>query len=254
MKIASYNVNGIRAAIKKGLVEWIAEHDFDIIGFQETKCQPGEIDEDVFRKMGYELYWHSAEKKGYSGVLTMSKLTANQVHLGMNQEVYDREGRVLVTKFGDWILINCYFPSGSSGETRHAFKMDFLYDFEKWIRPRILASDKLIVLGDYNIVHQGIDIHNPKRRDNPSGYRPEERAWLSHWFSNGMTDSFRHLHPDKQEFSWWTYRAGARNKNKGWRIDYQSVSNNIAPLIKAYQHLKEDQHSDHCAGVLTIDL
>lgn len=253
MKIITYNVNGIRAAMKKGLMEWVEAQNADIICFQETKSQPEQVDNSIFEDLGYHAYWHSAEKKGYSGVLTLSKKEADQVIIGMNNPKYDSEGRVIRTDIGEWTILNCYFPSGSSGEERHQFKMDFLHDFQPFIDQLKSEKDKIIIVGDYNIVHQGIDIHNPDRRDNPSGYRPEERAWMDNWFENGFTDAYRYLYPEKIEYSWWSYRAGSRGKNKGWRIDYISVSSSEKERIKSFAHYKDDQHSDHCALELVID-
>lgn len=253
MKIASYNVNGIRAAIKKGLFEWVRDQEYDIICFQETKAHEKQIDESVLEEAGYRHYWHSAEKKGYSGVATFSKIEPTQVIAGTGQEVYDREGRILRTDFGDLTILNCYFPSGSSSEERHEFKMKFLHDLKPFFIDTIKERPRTIILGDYNIVHQDIDIHNPQRRDRPSGFRPEERAWLDEWFNGPFTDAYRHLYPDQQQFSWWSYRAGARDRDKGWRIDYISVTDELVPMVKDCKHYREVKHSDHCAVELLFD-
>jgi len=246
MKLASYNVNGLRAALKKGLVPWVSDQNFDIICFQETKSQPEQVDLAKFESMGYHSYWHSAEKKGYSGVLTLSKSNADYVYKGMGKKIYDDEGRILRIDIGDLSLLNCYFPSGSSGEIRHEFKIKFLKDFKLFINNMIKERPNLIVVGDYNIVHGDLDIHNPERKDLPSGFRPEERKWLDVWFRNSFDDAFRKCHPHKQEFSWWSYRAGSRERNKGWRIDYISASKSISHLIKDAGHNNKAIHSDHC--------
>ncbi|MCB0691949.1 MAG: exodeoxyribonuclease III [Saprospiraceae bacterium] len=248
MKIATYNVNGIRAAITKGLFEWVDEQDFDVLCLQETKAEESQIDESVLDNAGYHHYWHSAEKKGYSGVATFTKTPATQVIAGMNNQKYDSEGRILRTDFGDITLLNCYFPSGSSGEDRHEFKMQFLADFAPWIETLKKERPNLIIVGDYNIVHKEIDIHNPERKDNPSGYRPEERAWMDDWFGKmGFTDAFRWLHSEQQDvYSWWSYRAGSRQKNKGWRIDYISVSDTLKDRVQSVVHYPHVLHSDHC--------
>lgn len=254
MKVLTYNVNGIRAALKKGLTEWLMDQNADVICFQETKSQPEQVPLDDFEKAGYSAHWHSAVKKGYSGVLTLSKLPVDHVSAGMANEKYDKEGRVLRTDIGEWTILNCYFPSGSSGEERHAFKMDFLHDFAPFIQEIQKEKDKIIVVGDYNVVHTEMDIHNPQRKDKPSGYRPEERAWMDDWFGKyGFTDAFRHQHPETIEFSWWSYRAGSRPRNKGWRIDYISVSNSEKDRIKEVKHYKDDLHSDHCGLTMIID-
>ena len=254
MKIISYNVNGLRAAVKKDLIKWLKKEKPDVFCIQESKSQEEQVDPAPFEKLGYKAYWHSAVKKGYSGVVTFTKVEPDKVVSGIKMDKYDSEGRVLQTDFGDWTLLNCYFPSGSSGDARHAFKMDFLQDFGPWVKKLLKKRPKLIILGDYNIVHEDLDIHNPTRKDKPSGFKPEEREWLAKWFKNDFTDAFRHCHPETQEFSWWSYRAGARKNNKGWRIDYISVSKAIENKIISASHLSKAMHSDHCPVMVEIDL
>jgi exodeoxyribonuclease-3 len=253
--IVSYNVNGIRAALRKGLLDWLQSEQIDILCIQETKATPEQVKERVaFEDIGYHQYWHSAEKKGYSGVAVFSRQMPDQVMEGCGIPHIDREGRIIRADYGEWTLLNCYFPSGTSGDERQAFKMDFLADFQKWIDELKKERPKLIIVGDYNIAHTEIDIHDPVRNKKNSGFLPEERAWLSAWFDNGFTDAFRTLHPDKVEYSWWSYRANARANNKGWRIDYQSVSDNLkTQLLEAYQ-MTDVHHSDHCPVWLKIAL
>ena len=252
MKIVSFNINGIRAAVNKGLWDWIQQEQPDYIGFQEVKATPEQIDLQLMRDLGYHIIWHAAEKKGYSGVAVFSKQQADQAVIGVSMEKYDAEGRVIRTDFGDLTLLNCYFPSGSSGEDRHAFKLEFLEDFKAWVSRLKEERPNLIVLGDYNIVHTALDIHNPDRKDNPSGYRPEERAWMDTWFSLGFADAYRRVYPERIAFSWWSYRAGARQKNKGWRIDYCAVSDTLSDRIIDCHHQKDVLISDHCPVVLTM--
>ena len=255
MRIVSYNVNGIRAALKKGLVDWLKETNPDIFCIQESKSQEGQVPEEIFADLGYHALWHSAEKKGYSGVTTFSKMKPDNVIAGMGNDKYDVEGRVIRTDFDDLTVVNTYFPSGSSSEERHAFKMDFLNDFAPWVEQLNAEREKVMILGDYNIVRLDKDIHNPQRKDNPSGFRPEERDWLNNWFEGAFVDAYRELYPDKEDvYSWWSYRAGSRQKNKGWRIDYISVSNSMASGITEVFHDKESQHSDHAAIVMDIKL
>lgn len=255
LKIVSYNVNGIRAALRKGFIDFLKEGDYDIICIQETKANLEQVPVESFEEMGYHHHWHSAQKKGYSGVLTMSKNAPDKVIAGMGMEKYDNEGRILRTDFGDWTLLNCYFPSGTSGEIRQDFKMEFLADFDQWIKKLKKKRSKLIIVGDYNIAHTEIDIHNPVSNKKSSGFLPEERAWMTKWFENGFADAFREIHPEQKDaYSWWSYRANSRANNKGWRIDYQSVSNNIKEHIKAVEHLKDAVHSDHCGVLMEIDL
>ncbi len=245
-KIVSFNVNGLRSAIQKGLLEWLSQNTFDIVCLQEIKMDASLADSAVFEDLGFHSYWHSAQKKGYSGILTLSREKPTGIEYGCGIPEYDCEGRIMRLDFGDWSVINCYIPSGSSGEDRHAFKMQFLRDFGPWMQQVIAKRKKLIVVGDYNIVHKELDIHNPDRKDNPSGYRPDERAWLNEWFDSWFADSFRTVFPDKREFSWWSYRAGSYQKDKGWRIDYQSISKPWADRVMDYKHHKTIRFSDHC--------
>ncbi|MEM1214565.1 MAG: exodeoxyribonuclease III [Bacteroidota bacterium] len=254
MKIVSYNVNGIRAAMRKGLVEFLAENDFDIVCLQEAKALAEQVDMTPFEDLGYAHHWHSAEKKGYSGVVTLTKLAPTHVQAGTGMEQYDYEGRILRTDFGAWTLLNCYFPSGSSGDARQDFKMEFLTDFHNWVKELRQERPQLIIVGDYNIAHTEMDIHDPIRNKKSSGFLPEEREWMTQWLADGFTDAFRHKNPEEIAYSWWSYRANARANNKGWRIDYQSVSDNLRDRIQAVRHYPDAQQSDHCALVMDIDL
>ena len=253
MQIISYNLNGIRAAIKNGLIEWLATHNFDILCFQEVKATPDQIDLTLFENLGYKLVgWAAAEKKGYSGVAIFSRIPAQNVKVGCEIDIYDCEGRVIRADFGDLTIVNTYFPSGTSGETRQDLKMKFLVDYHIWINKLRKDRPNLIVTGDYNIAHQEIDLHDPKGNKNTTGFLPQERAWLTQWFESGFTDAFRFKNPDLIQYSWWSYRAGARANNKGWRIDYQSVSNNMNTRIMACKQLPDVVHSDHCPVWLDI--
>lgn len=253
-RIISYNLNGIRAALNKGLAEWLIQEDFDIVCIQETKAQPDQVDLSPLKEAGYHAYWHSAQKKGYSGVLTLSKTEPDLVDAGCNNHKYDSEGRILRTDFGDWTLLNCYFPSGTTGDVRQEFKYQFLDDFFEWVQELRKTRPKLIIAGDYNIAHTEMDIHDPKGNKNSSGFLPEEREWMTKFFNSGFTDPFRKVHPDLVEYSWWSFRANARANNKGWRIDYIAVTDNLADKVKELRHLTAVKHSDHCPVYLEIDL
>ena len=255
MKIVSYNVNGIRAALRKGLVDWLAENDFDIVGLQETKAVREQVDEEALRRieeLGYTLHWHSAERKGYSGVATLSRVPVLDRLDGCAMPHVDCEGRVLQTDYEDFTLLNCYFPNGGANETRHRFKQDFMRDFLRYTQELRKRRAELIVIGDYNIAHTELDIHNPKANQKSSGFLPEERAWMSEWFADGFVDPFRSLYPEKQEYSWWSFRGGARQNNKGWRLDYASVTDNLRERVVDLTHWKDDVHSDHCPVVLEL--
>ncbi len=246
-KIVSYNVNGVRAALTKGLAEWLKEGNYDIVCIQEIKAEREQVDTSVFDELGFvHQYWHSAEKKGYSGTLTLSKKPATYVSSESGLSDYDKEGRILRTDFEDITLFNCYFPSGTSGDERQDFKIGFLNEFQNFINNLKKERPNIIVVGDYNIAHQEIDIHDPKGNKNSTGFLPEERAWMTQWFESGFTDAFRSLNPDTVQYSWWSYRAGARARDKGWRIDYQSVSESLHDKIVASTQLKDALHSDHC--------
>jgi len=245
--IISYNVNGLRSAINKGFLDWIAQEQPDIIGIQEIKAQQEDIDLAPIEQLGYHHYWHPAEKKGYSGVATFTKLKPSLVIQGCGLEKYDREGRCLRTDFDDWTLLNCYLPSGTTGDERQNFKMEFLEDFYELVQQLKKERPNLVILGDYNIAHNEIDIHNPKSNKNSSGFLPEERAWMTKWLSEGgFADAFRTIHPSKQEYSWWSFRANARANNKGWRIDYQCVSGLMVDRLQNAGQLTDIVHSDHC--------
>ena len=254
MKIATFNVNGLRAVSKKGFWPWFQKQNIDIIGLQEIKVKEDEVNKAEFEMLGYYSYWHSAEKKGYSGVATLTKIKPENVVKGIGIEEIDREGRVLRTDFKDFTVINVYVPSGTSGEDRHQFKMKFLHYFDDYISKIKKEKENIIVLGDFNIVHTRLDIHNPDRKDNPSGYRPDERAWLDHWFHSGFHDAFRLIYPDRIQFSWWSYRARSRERNKGWRIDYISVSDSLKDKVKDVTFYSDIVFSDHCLIVMDIDL
>ncbi len=248
MKLLTYNLNGIRSAMSKGLVDWLGVHNFDVLCFQEVKATHDVVDLKPFEDLGYGYHWHAAEKKGYSGVATFSREKPEQAVLGCGLPHYDCEGRILRTDFGDITVLNCYFPSGTSGDLRQDVKMQFLDEFYDYVQALKAERPNLIIVGDYNIAHTEKDIHDPVRNKNTTGFLPEERAWMTKWFTSGFTDSFRLMHPDAVEYSWWSYRAGARANNKGWRIDYISVSDIIKYRIIGAGHFRDAVHSDH-AGV-----
>lgn len=254
MNIISYNVNGIRAAAKKGFIEWLVESGADVVCIQETKAQADQIPVLELKYAGYDYYGLSAQKKGYSGVAILSKTKPDNVVYGMGIEKYDNEGRFIRADYGDLSIVSVYHPSGTSGEERQSFKMQWLDDFQEYVHRLQKERPNLVLCGDYNICHRPIDIHDPIRNANSSGFLPEEREWIDGFIKSGFTDSFRHVNGDKKDsYSWWSYRANARANNKGWRIDYCMVSDNIKNRISDADIIPSAMHSDHCPISLKLD-
>ncbi len=250
--IITYNVNGIRAAIRKDFIPWLAAVNPDIVLLQETKAMKEQVPVEEFETLGYHHYWHSAEKKGYSGVAILSKQKPDRVVEGMGIERYDREGRFIRADYGDVSVISVYHPSGTNDE-RLQFKLRWLDDFQEYIDSLKEERPKLVISGDYNICHKPIDIHDPVRNAKVSGFLPEEREWLDGFVDSGFTDTFREFNQDPHHYTWWSYRAGARKKNKGWRIDYHMVSNNLKNKLHRTVILPDAVHSDHCPVLVDID-
>ncbi len=252
-KIITYNVNGVRSAVSKGLLEWMQVVDPDIICIQETKAHVADIPIMLFNEIGYHVYPLSAQKKGYSGVAIISKTEPDNVVCGIDIHKYDHEGRFIRADYGDVSVVSVYHPSGSSGDERQAFKMEWLEDFTLYINELKKTRPKLILSGDYNICHKPIDIHDPIRNANSSGFLPEEREWMTRFLETGFTDSFRYFNQETQQYTWWSFRSNARAKNLGWRIDYHMVSQNLESQLKRSVILPAVVHSDHCPVLLEID-
>ena len=253
-KIISYNVNGIRAALKKDWIEWLKSEDPDVVCIQETKANKEQLDLSVFENAGYKHYWYSAQKKGYSGVAILSKKEPDHIEYGCGIEKYDNEGRILRADYGDFSVLSCYFPSGSSGEERQAFKMEFLADFVPYVTELRKTRPNLLISGDINICHEAIDIHNPVSNKKSSGFLPEERQWITDFLALGYIDTFRTLNKEPHNYTWWTYRFGARGKNLGWRIDYHFITDSLSDKLKSADILSEAVHSDHCPIVVDLDV
>jgi exodeoxyribonuclease-3 len=254
LKIITYNVNGLRSAITKGLPEWVEQEQPDVLCIQETKLQPDQFSATIFDELGYDAHLFSAQKKGYSGVAILTKKKPDHVEIGMGIEKYDNEGRFLRADFGDLSIVSVYHPSGTSGEERQEFKMEWLEDFQNYVVELQKTRPNLILCGDYNICHEPIDIHDPVRNAKNSGFLPEERAWMTRFLSAGFIDTFRYIHPDKKQYTWWSYRFNARMNNKGWRIDYCMVSEPMKSRISEAYILNDVIHSDHCPAVLKITI
>ena len=247
MKIISYNVNGIRAALKKGFDKWLETHPADVICIQENKAQQSDIDSRVFEALGYSDHWFCAQKKGYSGVTVFTKIKPDSVECGTGHQMSDDEGRVLTLTLGKIKLINAYFPSGTTGDVRQSYKYQWLDEFHDYLENLKQSNPYVILCGDYNIAHKEIDIHNPAGNKKTSGFLPEERAWMDKFYSNGWIDTFRELHPEPHRYTWWSQRfPSVRAANKGWRIDYISITAPLRPYLRDSEIYPEVKHSDHC--------
>ncbi len=253
MTIVSYNVNGIRAAIRKGLLDWLQQANPDVVCLQEIKAHPEQLDLEVFEQAGFPYhYWYPANKKGYSGVAILSKIEPDHVEYGTGIEYMDFEGRNIRADFDDVSVMSLYLPSGTNTD-RLDHKFKFMDDFQSYIDELKEEKPNLIICGDYNICHQAIDIHDPVRLKTVSGFLPEEREWIDSFINSGFIDSFRHFNDEPHNYSWWSYRANARNNNKGWRIDYNLVAEPLKDRLKRAVILPEAYHSDHCPVLVEIE-
>lgn len=246
MKIYSYNVNGIRSALSKGLASWILSELPDMLCIQEIKATPDQVDLSELETAGYTTYWFPAQKKGYSGTALISRIKPDKVHYGIGHSLFDDEGRVIRADFGDLTLLCTYFPSGTTGDIRQAIKMEFLETYLQFISELKKTRPNLIISGDYNICHKPIDINKPENKKGVSGFLPEEREWMDRFEASGFTDTFRLFNNQPEQYSWWSYRAGSRGKNLGWRIDYHWVSDTLRDQVTSAGILPQVVHSDHC--------
>ena len=253
MKIVSYNVNGIRAAMNKGFVEWLKSVDADVICIQETKAMKEQVAVEDLEEVGYKHhYWFSAQKKGYSGVAVLCKEQPDHVEFGTGIDYMDFEGRNLRVDFGDISVMSMYLPSGTNLD-RLDFKLKYMADFQKYADTLRKTHENLIVCGDYNICHEAIDIHDPVRNKNVSGFLPVEREWIGNFIKSGFIDSFRHFNKEPHNYTWWSYRANARANNKGWRLDYGMVNGSLKDRLKRSVILSDAKHSDHCPILFEIE-
>jgi exodeoxyribonuclease-3 len=254
MKIISYNVNGIRAAINKGFLDWLQQANPDVICLQEIKATEDQIPTNDITAAGYPYqYYFSATKKGYSGVAILSKIEPKKVVYGTGIESMDFEGRNIRADFENLSVMSLYLPSGTNMD-RLSHKFDYMDQFQDHINNLKVEFPNLVIGGDYNICHQAIDIHDPIRNAKVSGFLPEERQWIDLFMKAGFVDSFRQFNKEPHQYTWWSYRAGARKNNKGWRIDYNLVSQNIADKMTRAYILPEANHSDHCPIVVELNL
>ena len=253
MRIISYNINGIRAAMNKGFCDWLKTDPADIICLQETKATKDNVNRQLFADCGYYDYWFSAQKKGYSGVAVLTKIQPDNVEYGNGHAVTNDEGRVIQLDFGDIRLINAYFPSGTSGDERQGVKYQWLDDLYAYLQTLKNNNPNLILCGDYNIAHTELDIHDPKGNKNTSGFLPEERSWMDKFFESGWVDTFRVFHTGPDRYSWWSQRfPSVRLQNKGWRIDYINATESLRQRLKSADIYPDVKHSDHCPVYLEL--
>jgi exodeoxyribonuclease-3 len=253
MKIISYNVNGIRAAVNKGFVDWLKSANPDVICLQEIKAMKEQLDLDIFEEAGYKYhYWYSAQKKGYSGVAILSKIKPNNVEYGTGIASMDFEGRNIRADFNGFSVMSLYLPSGTN-DARLDHKLEYMAMFQEYINNLKKEIPNLIICGDYNICHEAIDIHNPVGLKNVSGFLPVEREWIGNFMDSGFIDTFRHFNKEPHHYTWWSYRANSRANNKGWRLDYALASLPLQENLKRSVILSDAIHSDHCPILLEIE-
>lgn len=252
MKIQSWNVNGIRAAAKKGFEKWFGEVGADVVCLQEIKATPEQLDEFLLHPKRYHSFWHPAEKPGYSGVAIYSKKEPDRIVHGIGVPEIDREGRVLTAEFGEIAVISAYFPNSQREHTRLGYKLEFCDAILKYCRGLVRKGKTIVLCGDYNIAHEEIDLRNPKSNRENAGFLPEERAWMTKFLGSGFVDTFRHFEKGPHHYTWWSYRPGVREKNIGWRIDYHCVNEEATDRLKA-SHIHAHVHgSDHCPVELVL--
>ncbi|MBT8209661.1 MAG: exodeoxyribonuclease III [Eudoraea sp.] len=253
MKIVSYNVNGIRAALNKGFLTWLRQVDPDVVCLQEIKAMESQLELELFHQAGYRFnYWFSAQKKGYSGVAILSKKEPDKVVYGTEIDYMDHEGRNLRADFNGVSIMSLYVPSGTN-LARLDHKLKYMADFQDYVDQLSKKTPNLVICGDYNVCHEAIDIHDPVRNKNVSGFLPVEREWMGNFLESGFIDSFRHFNKLPHHYTWWSYRANSRAKNKGWRLDYGMVSRPLESRLKRSVILSEAVHSDHCPILLEVN-
>ena len=253
IKILSYNINGIRAALRKNLLEWLKDYNPDIVCFQEIKANEDQFDKSKFTDLGYHSYWFSAQKKGYSGVGIITKMKPLNVEYGTGIDYMDFEGRNLRIDFKNFSVMSLYLPSGTN-INRLAFKFQYMDDFKAYINNLTSNVPNLIIGGDFNICHKAIDIHDPIRNAKVSGFLPKERDWIDNFINDGFVDSFRIFNNKPHKYTWWSYRANSRNNNKGWRIDYLLAAEKLKKNISESYILDDVVHSDHCPIGLNLKI
>ena len=254
MRIISWNVNGIRAADRKGLFDWFKKENPDVLCLQEIKAQPEQVPSYLRNTPSYHIFWNSAERKGYSGVVTYSKVKPVDVKTGFGIEKFDNEGRILITEYLGFVLFNIYFPNGKKNSERLDYKLDF-YDTFLGFADNLRAEGKnIVVCGDFNTAHREIDLARPKENEKISGFLPVERAWIDTFVDHGYVDTFRYFNSEPDQYSWWDMKTRARERNVGWRIDYFFVNKEFMPYVKKGFIMQDVTGSDHCPVGIEIEV
>jgi exodeoxyribonuclease-3 len=254
VRFASWNVNGLRAVLRAGLLDWLDAERPDVACLQEIKAKADQIDPDAFAQRGYRAFWHPAQRPGYSGVLTLSRREPVSVAVGLGRRDVDREGRVLLTEFPELVLVNAYFPNSQRDHARLDYKLSFCHSIARRLGVLRRAGKHVVMCGDFNIAHRAIDLANPRQNENNAGFLPEERAWLDRWLKRGWIDCFRQLCAEPGHYTWWSQRAGVRARNIGWRIDYFCMDGGLLPKLVRADHQTQVMGSDHCPIRLELDL
>lgn len=254
VRVISWNVNGIRALYKKNLLPFVDRAGATILCLQETKAHRDQVEPEI-QTLGYSFsYWSSAIRKGYSGVATFSEHQPLRVEASIGFDEYENEGRLMITEYPQFLLYNIYFPNGGSGPDRHEFKQEFLRRLLAHLQHQIKSGKEIVVVGDYNIAHKPVDVYDPVRLAKESGFLPEEREWMDRFYDLGFVDSFRHCHQNEAgRYSWWSYREFARSANRGWRIDYISVTKGLVKYLRKADLWDRVEGSDHCPVVVDLD-
>jgi len=254
LRITTWNVNGLRAALNKGTWEWVKQTNPDVLCLQEIKSRPDQISKEYYDQFdGRTIYWYPAQRPGYSGVATFTNKIPISVDYGIGISEFDSEGRVVQSKYPGFILYNAYFPSGQRGQDRVEYKLQFYAALLENCDRLHKINERLIICGDFNTAHTEIDLRHPKQNKNTSGFLPEERAWIDMYLSHGFVDIYRLLYPDKVEYTWWSYLMNARKNNVGWRLDYFLISESLVPLVREVVIHQDVFGSDHCPVTLVID-
>jgi exodeoxyribonuclease-3 len=254
MEITTWNVNGLRAAMGKGIWEWVIKESPDVLCLQEIKVRPEQLTDDHHQKYeGYQVYWNPAVRPGYSGVATFTPQAPIDVQYGLGIPEFDHEGRVICSRYPGFLLYNIYFPNGQRGQDRVAFKLDFYAHLLDICDQLHVSGEQIVICGDFNTAHREIDLRNPKENEKTSGFLPEERVWIDHYLAHGFKDAYRALYPDRVQYTWWTYITNARSRNVGWRLDYFMVSEGLMPRVRDVIIHDSVLGSDHCPVSLILD-